>query len=280
MFAGVAAVGMTEVTLVEMQDRKQAREELRSARLELAHMTDVMTMEELTASIVHEVNQPLAAITTNAETGLRWLARPEPDIEKVRELTNRVVADARRASEIISGIRAMATGRAPKLAPLSLDDVIHKSMIFLCHEFQSKGISIELDLSPDLPEVVGDRTQLQQVIVNLAMNAVQAIVQSEGGRRSILIRTMPSAPESVCCVIEDSGRGIDPMHLPRLFDSFFTTKRTGMGMGLAISRSIIKAHDGQIQADNNSTLGGARFSFVLAANGATKPLKRLSAVAA
>jgi C4-dicarboxylate-specific signal transduction histidine kinase len=184
-----------------------------------------------------------------------------------------VIADARRASEIISGIRAMATGRVPKLAPLSLDDVIHEAMIFLCHEFQSRGISVALDLAPELPEVVGDRTQLQQVIINLAMNALQAIVQSEGVRRSILIRAMPSEPGNVCCDIEDSGPGIDPMHLPRLFDTFFTTKDTGMGMGLAISRSIINAHDGHIQADNNSTLGGARFSFVLSANGASKPLR-------
>lgn len=139
-------------------------------------------------------------------------------------------------------------------------------MLFLRHEFQSKDISISLDLAPGLPRVVGDRTRLQQVIVNLAINAVQAMARSGG--RKILVRAILSDPETVCFMIEDSGTGIDPTHLPRLFDGFFTTKETGMGIGLAISRSIIESHDGHIRADNNSSLGGARFSFDLPANGA------------
>ena len=141
-------------------------------------------------------------------------------------------------------------------------------MIFLRHEFQSKSISVSLDLEPALPRIVGDRTQLQQVVVNLAINAVQAMAQAGTVRRSIFVRTMLSDPETVCCSIEDSGPGIDPTHLPRLFDTFFTTKDAGMGMGLPISRSIIEAHDGSIRADNESTLGGARFSFTLPANAA------------
>jgi signal transduction histidine kinase len=124
-------------------------------------------------------------------------------------------------------------------------------------------------LAPALPQVTGDRTQLDQVIVNLAINAVQAMVQSGTARRSISIRTMLSDPETVCCVVEDSGPGIDPTHLTRLFDSFFTTKDTGMGMGLSICRSIIEAHDGHIEANNKSALGGARFSFALPANRAS-----------
>jgi signal transduction histidine kinase len=178
----------------------------------------------------------------------------------------RVVADARRASEIIGRIRAMAARRAPLQAPLSFDDIIEESIVFLRHEFQSKGISVSLDLAPELPQVVGDRTQIQQVIVNLAINAVQAMAQS--GRRNILIRTMLSSPEKVGCTIEDSGPGIDPAHLPLLFDSFFTTKETGMGMGLPISQSIIENHGGRIRADNKSSLGGARFSFALPASDA------------
>jgi signal transduction histidine kinase len=141
-------------------------------------------------------------------------------------------------------------------------------MTFLRLELQSKRISVSLDVEPALPQVLGDRTQLQQVVVNLAMNAVQAIAQSGATHRSISVRTMRSAPEMLCCSIEDSGPGIDPTNLPRLFDSFFTTKDTGMGMGLAICRSIIEAHDGTIRADNDSALGGARFSFTLPANGA------------
>jgi C4-dicarboxylate-specific signal transduction histidine kinase len=252
-----------------VQEARQCRpSEQASAntRSELAHLARIASLEVLTASIAHEVNQPLASIITNAETSLRRLARPTPDVEKIRELMQRVVADARRAFEIIDGIRAMADRRAPQQTLLSLNDVIRKSMVFLRQESQSRGIAASLDLAPRLPQVVGDRTQLQQVIVNLAINAVQAMAQSGG--RKILIRTALSDPETVCCNIEDSGPGIDPIHLPRLFDNFFTTKGTGMGMGLPICRSIVEAHEGSIRADNNSALGGARFSFVLPARGA------------
>jgi signal transduction histidine kinase len=137
-------------------------------------------------------------------------------------------------------------------------------MMFLRHEFQSKGISVSLNLAPELPDVIGDRTQLQQVIVNLAMNAVQAM--EESGEGNILVRTTLSDDRTLCCATEDSGPGIDPTHFSHLFDSFFTTKDTGMGMGLPISRSIIEAHGGHMKADNNSALGGARFSFTLPAN--------------
>jgi PAS domain S-box-containing protein len=253
--------------VVDMHDWKQAQEEFRNAQAELAHTTRVMTMGELTASIAHEVNQPLASIIANGETASRRLARPEPDVDKVRELTRRMVADARRASEIIDRIRAMATRKAPEHIPLSLSDVVQESMDLLRQEFQLKSVSVSLDLAPALPYVIGDRTQLQQVIVNLAINAVQAIAQSEGGRRRISIRAMLSDPRTVTCSVEDSGPGIDAEHLPRLFDSFFTTKENGMGMGLPICRSIVEAHHGQIRADSNSALGGARFSFALPASG-------------
>ena len=253
-------------TTIDVSERKRNEDALRGAQADLEHFARLTTIGELATSIAHEVNQPLAAIVTNGETSLRWLARPQPDIEKVRELAKHVVADARRASEIIGRIRAMATRRAPQQALLSFDDVIEESMVFLRHEFQSKGISVALDLAPELPQVVGDRTQIQQVIVNLAINAVQAMAQS--GDRNILIRTMLSDPGTIRCMVEDSGPGIDPTHLPLLFDSFFTTKDTGMGMGLPISQSIIENHGGHIRADNDSSLGGARFSFALPANGA------------
>jgi C4-dicarboxylate-specific signal transduction histidine kinase len=250
----------------DLTPRRVSEEAPRKARSELAHEARITSLGVLTASIAHEVNQPLAAIICNGETSLRCLARPDLDVEQVRELTKRVVADARRACEIINRIRAMATRRARQPTPQSLADIVEESMLFLRHEFQSKDISISLDLAPGLPRVVGDRTRLQQVIVNLAINAVQAMARSGG--RKILVRAILSDPETVCFMIEDSGTGIDPTHLPRLFDGFFTTKETGMGIGLAISRSIIESHDGHIRADNNSSLGGARFSFDLPANGA------------
>jgi C4-dicarboxylate-specific signal transduction histidine kinase len=229
-------------------------------------------MGELAASIAHEINQPLASIVTNGETSLRWLARAEPDLAEIRDLTKYMVADARRASEIIAAIRATVAGRKVELVKLSLEDIIEESMLFLRQDFQSRGISVSLDLATELPQIAGHRTQLQQVIVNLVSNAMQALAESDD--RSILVRTMLSAPETVCCTVEDSGPGVDTAALPRLFDSFFTTREAGMGMGLPISRSIIEAHGGQIRAENNSALGGARFSFELPANGPNQSRKR------
>jgi signal transduction histidine kinase len=236
---------------------------LAQARSEPAHAARVTSFEEFTATIAHEVNQPLAAIITNGESGLRRLAQPDPDVDRVRELTKRMVADARRASEIIDRIRGMATRRPFRQSLLSLDEIIKESMDFLRHEFQSRGISIVLDLAPSLPRFLGDRTQIQQVIVNVAINAIQAIACAGGVRQRILVRALRSGPATLRCDIEDSGPGIDPALLHRLFDGLFTTKEAGMGIGLAISRSIIEAHAGHIAADNSSTLQGARFSFTL-----------------
>ena len=157
----------------------------------------------------------------------------------------------------------MASQRTPEQKLLSIDDVINEPLSFLRHELQEKGIIVSLDLARNLPQIVGDLTQLQQVIVNLIINAVQAMTQLAPADRRISVGTMLSDPETVCCSIEDSGPGIDPEHLPRLFDSFFTTKDSGMGMGLAICQSILEAHGGRIRADNSSALGGARFSFDL-----------------
>jgi PAS domain S-box-containing protein len=250
-------------TVVDMHDWKQAQEKLRGMQAELAQMMRVMTMGELAASIAHEVNQPLTAIAANGESSLHWLTRDEPDIEKIRMLTNRVVADARRASDIIGRIRVMASQRAPEQKLLSIDDVIDESLSFLRGELQEKGIIVSLDLARELPQIIGDRTQLQQVIINLTINAVQAMTEVAAAERRISVGAVLSDSEAVCCSIEDSGPGIDPEHLPRLFDSFFTTKDSGMGMGLAICQSILEAHGGRIRADNNSALGGARFSFDL-----------------
>jgi PAS domain S-box-containing protein len=254
---------------IDITERVRAEERLQQVQADFAHAARLSVLGELAASIAHEVNQPLAAVMTNGETGLRWLDRPEPNVPKARELMQRVLNDASRAADIIARIRAMATRRAPQQTALALRDVIAESMLFLRHELQSKGVYVSLELAPTLPQVTGDRTQLNQVIVNLVINAVQAMVQSGTERRSIVIRTVLSDPETVWCAIEDSGPGIDPTHLPRLFESFFTTKDTGMGMGLSICRSIIEAHDGHVQADNQSALGGARFSFALPANPAS-----------
>jgi signal transduction histidine kinase len=253
------------------QDVTQARlseEILAQARLQLVHATRVTSLGVLTASISHEVKQPLAAIVANAESSLRWLARSAPDIERVRLITSLVIADARRASEIVDRIRDMASQRTPERIPLSFDDVVYESLRFLGRELQLKEISVSVDLARELPQVVGDRTQLQQVVVNLIMNAAQAMAHIPPADRCISISANLSDPETVCCTIEDCGPGIDPAHLPHLFNSFFTTKDTSMGLGLAICQSIVEAHGGRIRADNNSTLGGARFSLDLMVHGA------------
>jgi PAS domain S-box-containing protein len=251
----------------DMTQRRLAEEALSKARAELAQVARITSLGVLTASIAHEVNQPLAAIITNGETSLRWLARPEPNFAKVDELTRRLVADARRAADIIDRIRGMATThRTPSHIPQSLNTIVEESIAFLRHEFQAKGIAVSVDLAPDLPRIAVDRIQLQQVLVNIAANAIQATAQSDAASRNIRVRTLLSDPETVCCTIEDSGPGIKHDDLPQLFDTFFTTKESGMGMGLAISRSIIETHGGRIRVSNDSAFGGARFSFTLPAN--------------
>lgn len=249
--------------LMDVTQAKRSQQALHAAQNALAHAGRVATLGEITATIAHEVNQPLAAVITNAETSLRWLDRPEPNLAKVRELIGFLLSDARRASGIIDRIRSMATRGTPNPTSVSLNDVIQESMIFLRHEFQSRGVSVALELMPGLPPIIGDRIQIQQVIVNLAINAAQAMEQSGPTERNMIVKTLLAAPEAVSCSIEDGGTGIDSAHFPRLFDSLFTTKDSGIGLGLAISRSIIEAHHGNIQADNQSALGGARFSFTL-----------------
>jgi C4-dicarboxylate-specific signal transduction histidine kinase len=228
-----------------------------------AQIASVSCLGLPTSWVAHEVNQPLAAILTNGETCLRWLNQAEPDMERVRELTKRVINDARRAAEIVDRIRTMAKGHASRYKLLSFNGTIEEAIVFLRNEFQSKSIAVSVDLARDLPQIFGDRIQLQQVVVNLALNAAQAVTESIRSRRNILVRTELLSSEMVHCSIEDDGPGIESTHLPHLFDNFFTTKESGMGMGLPISQSIIEAHGGWIGADNHSVLGGARFAFSL-----------------
>ena len=247
----------------DVTQRRLAEEARDKVRAELAHVSRVVSLGALTASIAHEVNQPLASIVTNGETGLRWLSRAEPNLKKVQVLIERVVADAYRAAEIIDRTRSMASrGRTTK-TDIALNQVVAELMMFLQHEVQLRNVAVSLDLVSNLPIVIGDRTQLQQVIVNLALNAIQALTASAESERALLVRTCQSDAVTICCIVEDSGPGIDSEHLPQLFDSFFTTKETGMGLGLPIARSIIEAHNGQISADNQSSLGGARFVIEL-----------------
>ncbi|MBC7770155.1 MAG: DUF4118 domain-containing protein [Phycisphaerales bacterium] len=255
------AEGKLLIGVIDVSERVRAQEMLRRVQTEFAHAARVSMLGELTASIAHEVNQPLAAIATNASAGLRWLDRAEPNMEEVRALTTRIAADARRAGDIIARVRNMAARRAPERAQLSLNGVIDEATTFLLHELQAQDVTLTLTLAPDLPPVAADRTQLQQVVVNLAVNAVQAMAHGGARARKLSIRSARDG-DMLIVVIEDNGPGIAADHLDRLFESFFTTKDNGMGMGLPICRSIIETHGGRIEARNRDE-GGAAFIFTL-----------------
>ncbi|MDO9562358.1 MAG: PAS domain S-box protein [Bradyrhizobium sp.] len=256
-------LGISLNAFVDATERVRAQQMLQRVQADFAHASRVSMLGELTASIAHEVNQPLAAIATNAGAGMRWLDRPVPNVDEVRALTGSILADARRAADIIARVRRMATRRDTGMVELSVSEIIEESLRFLSHELQARGVSVSLELESGAPPVWGDRTQLQQVLVNLVVNAVQSMSGTGARRPAIRIETALADPATLHCCVEDSGPGIGADHFGRLFDSFFTTRQDGMGMGLRICRSIIEAHGGRIEADNDARIGGARFSFTL-----------------
>jgi len=257
------AVGKLLIGVIDISERVKAQAMLAQVQAEFAHAARVSMLGELTASIAHEVNQPLAAIATNAAAGLRWLDRPAPDIAEIRALTERIIADAQRAADIITRVRNMAGHRTPDPAPLAVNGVVEEAMQFLAHELQAQNVTLTLALARGLPLVLADRTQLQQVVVNLAVNAIQAMAQTPPAQRRLTVRT-EFKDHSVNVSIEDKGSGIDAANLQRIFDSFYTTKTSGMGMGLPICRSILESYGGAIDVRNLES-GGAAFWFTLPA---------------
>jgi PAS domain S-box-containing protein len=247
----------------DITEFKRSQEKLQQLQAEFARAARISVLGQLTASIAHEVNQPLASLAADGAAGLNFLDRPEPNVAEASAALRVIVANAHRAGEIIARIRDIAAGKAPQHALLSLHDVIDETLLFLRHELQMQHVAVSLDLASGLPLVLGDRTQLQQVLVNLAFNAVEAMTQVDETRRVLAVRTVTTNPDKVTCMFEDSGPGIAPEHLAHLFDSYFTTKDGGMGIGLAISSSIIRAHGGDLRAENALPRGGARFSFTL-----------------
>ncbi|MCY1666603.1 ATP-binding protein [Rhizobium sp. SL86] len=254
--------GVTINVFVDTTEKKNAERRLRQIEAEYAHAARISMLGELTASIAHEVNQPLAAITTYGEAGLRWLSRPNPELPEIRDVMTRIVADAQRAAGVIARVRNMASHRKQDEEIVSLTELVADALQFLGHEFRQHNVNLTHLLPAALTQVSVDRIQLQQVVVNLVVNAVQAITTSTPKRREVLVKTVDEG-EQVRCTVEDSGPGIPQEALSRVFQSFFTTKTGGMGMGLPISRSIVEAHGGRIYADNESSCGGARVSFVL-----------------
>lgn len=248
--------------------QRGAEDKLDRARSELAHVSRIATMGELTASIAHEVNQPLAAVVANGEAGLRWLGRPTPDLGETRKSLEAMIRNAQRASDVIRRLRALSRKSEPDHAPVDLAELSEETILLVDRELRGHAVQTSTQLPAGLPRVQADRVQLQQVLLNLLMNAIQAMKAVPAERRSLTVAMHSTVDEElgevVVVAVDDTGAGIGPADLPRLFDAFFTTKDDGMGMGLSISRSIVEAHGGRIAAINRPE-GGASFRFSLPA---------------
>ncbi|KRA76383.1 hypothetical protein ASD89_01315 [Caulobacter sp. Root656] len=252
----------TIVVMIDNTARLETEIKFRRLQADFARAARLSTLGELTASIAHEIKQPISAMLTNAETSLRWLARDEPNLAKVVQLTDRVAESARHASDIINRIQDMAGKREPARAPLDLNEIVAQAVNFVRHDTDEKAIAISLDLATDLPCVLGDRVQLQQVCVNLLVNSVQALMPVIPEQREIRIATASRDRDAVELTVRDTGPGIAPADLDRVFEGFFTTKSDGMGIGLAICQSIVTTHGGVITAANHPE-GGALFMITL-----------------
>jgi PAS domain S-box-containing protein len=240
----------------------QAEQALRKAQAELAHVTRVTTLGELTASIAHEINQPLAAVVANAEACLGWLNRGTPNLDAARRSVEWIIDDSNRASEVIRRVRALARKTSIEKLPLDLNDVVREAMALVQRELASHGVSLRMELASDLPPIFGDRVQLQQVMINLVMNGIEAMQQVADRRRELKIRSGQDGTGQVFLSVTDCGVGITPEEAERMFAPFFTTKQGGMGMGLSICRSIVEAHEGRLSASRNEG-AGATFRFTL-----------------
>ena len=261
----------------DITERKLGEEALQKAHAELAHVTRVTTLGELTASIAHEINQPLTAIVNNANAGLRWLSGEAPDIDETRETIRRILRDGNRASGVISRMRALFKKAPMTKEQFDLNEAIEEVVAITQGEGQRNRVLVQTSLDGDLPLILGDRVQLQQVVLNLVINAIDAMSAMSEGRRELLVSTrrvtetkVPptgsgcSTAESayVLGAVRDSGPGLHPHSLNQLFSAFYTTKPKGLGMGLAVSRSIIEAHGGKLEAFPNDG-PGATFQFTL-----------------
>ena len=251
---------VNEKLLGEIAERQRVQEALQETQAELAHITRVMAMGELVASIAHEVNQPLTAVVTNANFCLRQLASATPNLEKLREAIAEIVNDGTRASAVISRIRALLMKAAPERVELDINEIIQEVAILVRNEVTRNRISLRNDLAPDLPRVLGDRVQLQQVLINLVMNGIDAMRTLTDRSRELLIKSAKN-PAGVLIQVQDSGPGLDLEQADRIFEPFFTTKPEGIGMGLSISRSIVESHGGRLWAVPGSN--GALFQFTL-----------------
>lgn len=246
--------------VVDIEDRKRAEESLHRSQSDLAHVTRLTTIGELAISIAHEINQPLMAIVTNAGTCLRWLQDGHTDLKQARSAAERVVQDGHRAGEIVASIRAMAQRSPVRMERTDVNRVLHDVLFLLRKELHSRGLQVATDTPPDALFVLGDRTQLQQVLLNLIMNSAEAMHPDEAA--VVTVRCERTKDRNIEISVSDTGQGIAPDRLDHIFEAFYTTKVDGIGMGLSICRSIVEAHGGRIWATNNYP-SGASFTFTL-----------------
>jgi PAS domain S-box-containing protein len=254
----------------DIMGRKRIESETRKLREDLAHVTRVSTLGELTSSLAHEINQPLAAILSNAQAALRFLSQDKPDMKEVAEILGDIVRDDNRAAEVIRKIRSLLKKEESQYELLSLNDVIEEILNVIRNDTALTAVSIEKKFDPSLPSVLGDRIQLQQVILNLVLNAAEAMKEAGTDVRRLNVRTSKQDGRFAKVSIRDAGPGIGENDASRLFEPFYTTKAGGMGMGLAISKDIVKSHKGEIRAENNPD-GGATFSFTVPFDSGVRP---------
>jgi C4-dicarboxylate-specific signal transduction histidine kinase len=251
-----------QALLKQMEEQRRTEETLQATRAELARAARITTIGELTASIAHEVNQPLAAVVANADACVAWLAREHPDLAEARAAAERATQGATRASAVIARIRSLITKATPEKSRLQMNRLIEQTAALAEGQAMRNHVTVKLDLSPELPLVLGDSVQLQQVILNLLVNGIEAMTTVVDRPRTLTLRSESSRDSQICIAVQDSGIGLSHEVISRLFEPFFTTRTQGMGMGLSISRSIIEAHGGRLWAEPNGS-GGATFQFTL-----------------
>jgi C4-dicarboxylate-specific signal transduction histidine kinase len=245
----------------DITESKRAEEALRQAQTDLAYASRLTTMGEFTASLAHEVKQPIAAAVTDANTCLRWITRDEPDLKEAREAAWRVVKDAKRAAEIINRVHLLFKKGTPRRELVDVNEVAREMVVLLGDEASRHSISVRTELAEHLPHVIGDRVQLQQVLMNLIVNGVDAMHDVDGSRE-LIIKSQPAENNELLLSVSDTGVGLPRHQADQIFNAFFTTKTHGTGMGLRISRSIIESHGGRLWAADNSPRG-ASFCFTL-----------------
>jgi Signal transduction histidine kinase regulating C4-dicarboxylate transport system len=255
----VVAIAATTYLAAKIQTERETAYQVRS---QLAHVMRVTTLGEMATSIAHQINQPLAAMAVHSNACLNWLDAEPPNLDEARKNISRIAKDADRANEIIVQVRNLTKGSPSEKTWLQINEVIHSTVGFLDREIQEQQISLQTELADNVPAVQGDRVQLQQVVLNLMLNAIEAVNQASLGQRRLVISSTQRDPKNVLITVQDTGTGFAPEDSDRLFDAFFTTKRNGMGMGLAISRSIVESHGGRIWATSYNPAGAA-FHFTL-----------------